>query len=75
MTDGLTEKQSEILRFVQYFLDSEGYPPTRREIAEGMAYKSDNAAQEHLLAIERKGWIELRPGIARGIKIVRRLLA
>ncbi len=75
MADGLTEKQSEILWFVQYFVDSEGYPPTRREIAEGMDYKSETAAYQHLAALDRKGWIKLRPGVARGIKIVRRLLA
>lgn len=46
-----------------------GYPPTRQEIASAMGYRSANAAHEHLLAIERKGFIQLMPNISRGIRL------
>ncbi len=71
MTDTLTQKQSEVLWFVQCFAEAEGYPPTRREIADAMGCKSETAAFQHLRALDKKGWIELRPGVSRGIKIVR----
>ena len=36
-------------------------PPTRAEIAEALGFKSANAAEEHLRALQRKGVLELRP--------------
>ncbi len=74
MTDELTERQEDVLLFVQYYIESEGFPPTRNEIAQAMNYQSANAAQDHLNAIERKGWIELKPRISRGIRLIQRLL-
>ena len=75
MADRLTSKQSEVLWFVQYYIESEGYPPTRREIAEAMNYRSENSAYDHLIALDKKGWIELRRGVSRGIRVVQKLLS
>ena len=44
-------------------------PPTRAEIAEQLGFRSVNAAEEHLRALQRKGAIELLPGTSRGIRI------
>jgi repressor LexA len=44
-------------------------PPTRAEIAEALGFKSANAAEEHLRALQRKGVLELRPGASRGIQL------
>ena len=44
-------------------------PPTRAEIAAALGFKSPNAAEEHLRALERKGVIELLPGASRGIQL------
>ena len=44
-------------------------PPTRAEIAEALGFRSANAAEEHLRALERKGAIELLPGTSRGIRL------
>ena len=71
MADRLTSKQSEVLWFVQDYIESEGYPPTRREIAEAMNYRSENSAYDHLIALDKKGCIELRRGVSRGIRVVR----
>ena len=45
-------------------------PPTRAEIAETLGFRSANAAEEHLRALARKGFIELLPGASRGIRVV-----
>ena len=50
-------------------MDSNGYPPTRAEIAQELGFKSPNAAEEHLKALARKGAIEMTPGASRGIRI------
>lgn len=44
-------------------------PPTRAEIARAIGFRSVNAAEEHLRALERKGAIELLPGTSRGIRL------
>lgn len=66
----LTEQQSNILVFIKSYAHNNGYPPTRADIAKHFKFKSVNAAQEHLVALNRKGWIELVPGVARGIRLV-----
>ena len=69
MMDKLTQRQSEILLFIQQFIDNMGMPPTRAEIARELGFRSVNAAEEHLRALERKGVIELMPGTSRGIQL------
>jgi len=65
----LTTRQNEILTFVQEFMDEAGMPPTRAEIARALGFRSVNAAEEHLRALQRKGAIELIPGASRGIRL------
>lgn len=65
----LTPRQSEILEFLQGFIDENGMPPTRAEIARALGFRSANAAEEHLRALQRKGVLELVPGASRGIQL------
>jgi len=65
----LTARQQEILSFVQEFIDEAGMPPTRAEIARALGFRSVNAAEEHLRALQRKGVIDLIPGASRGIQL------
>lgn len=69
MMDQLTPRQSEILAFLQDFIDESGMPPTRAEIARALGFRSINAAEEHLRALQRKGVIALIPGTSRGIQL------
>ncbi len=66
----LTKRQAQVLAFLKSFAGANGYPPTRVEIAQRFGFRSPNAAQEHLAAIERKGHIHLMTGISRGIKFL-----
>ncbi len=66
---GLTPRQSEILHMVQEFIADSGMPPTRAEIARELGFKSANAAEEHLRALQKKGVLELLPGASRGIRL------
>jgi repressor LexA len=67
--DELTERQSEILKLIRELTEVSGYPPTRAEIAERMGFRSVNAAEQHLRALERKGAIEIASGASRGIRV------
>ena len=66
---GLTPRQKEVLELIQKVIRKSGRPPTRAEIAEALDFRSPNAAEEHLRALERKGVIELLPSISRGIRL------
>jgi repressor LexA len=46
-----------------------GMPPTRAEIARELGFRSVNAAEDHLRALERKGALELLSGTSRGIRL------
>ena len=65
----LTTRQSEVLAFIREFIEETGMPPTRAEIAAKLGFRSANAAEEHLRALQRKGAIELMPGTSRGIQL------
>jgi repressor LexA len=65
----LTPRQKQILEMIQEFIAETGMPPTRAEIARQLGFKSANAAEEHLRALQRKGVLELLPGASRGIQL------
>ena len=65
----LTPRQKQILEMIQDFMDETGMPPTRAEIARQLGFKSANAAEEHLRALQKKGVLELLPGASRGIQL------
>src|SRR6202158_3555677 len=65
----LTPRQTQILRLIQETIAENGMPPTRAEIARTFGFKSPNAAEEHLRALQRKGVIDLIPGASRGIQL------
>ena len=65
----LTERQKAILKVLLDFIADNQYPPTRLELANELGI-TVNGVSEQLQAIERKGHIEIVPGISRGIKIL-----
>src|SRR5215467_12006297 len=68
----LTERQQQILRFIQSRQDSAGLTPTLREIAGHFRFRSANAALAHVQALLAKGVLKNLPGRARSLKIVNR---
>ena len=53
----LTQRQEQALRYISHCLVERGYPPTLREIGEHMGIKSTNGVNDHLKALERKGYL------------------
>ena len=66
----LTDRQQAILDFLSARLAQDGSPPSLAEIAEAFGFKQARSAQDHLRALEAKGLIELKPGKARGIRLL-----
>jgi len=65
----LTPRQSQIFDLIKEKISDIGMPPTRAEIANFFGFKSANAAEEHLKALAKKGYIEMLPGTSRGIRL------
>jgi repressor LexA len=55
--DDLTDRQKEILQFILRTSEDRGFPPTIREIGEEMDIASTNGVNDHLKALERKGFL------------------
>lgn len=53
----LTERQQKVLGFICKSIDERGYPPTLREIGNQMGIRSTNGVNDHLRALERKGFL------------------
>lgn len=65
----LTEAQKKVLAFLKKFHRENGYSPTRSEISAHFGWASNNAAECHLIPLQRKGAITIANGIARGIVV------
>jgi repressor LexA len=63
----LTERQLEVLRFIARQIDEAGYPPTIREIGEALDIRSTNGVNDHLKALERKGFLTRDPVKSRAL--------
>src|SRR2546430_1907189 len=57
MTEPLTDRQEKILAFIKKSIHDQGYPPTIREIGEHFGIRSTNGVNDHLKALERKGYL------------------
>lgn len=53
----LTDRQRRVLDFICRSIDEEGYPPTLREIGNELGIRSTNGVNDHLRALERKGYL------------------
>lgn len=68
----LTEKQRQVLSFVEEFCRLKGYPPTVREVAARFGIQP-RAAADHLAALKRKGYLRREPGLSRGLALASRV--
>jgi repressor LexA len=67
----LSEVEEKVLDFVDTCVTKNGLPPSRKEIATHMGFKSQNSAQETLDRLVRKDRIRLIPKVSRGIILIR----
>jgi repressor LexA len=54
---GLTDRQQQVLHYIRQSIHERGYPPTLREIGAHMGIRSTNGVNDHLRALERKGYL------------------
>jgi repressor LexA len=67
----LTERQQRVLSFIEAQIKKHGYPPTIREIGRHLGIKSTNGVNDHLNALERKGFIKRQDHKSRTLSVVK----
>lgn len=67
---GLTKRQEQTLEFIRLSIEQRGYPPTLREIGEYMGIRSTNGVNDHLRALERKGYLRREDMKSRALRLV-----
>ena len=68
MTD-LTDRQIEVLAFLKQFSEQEGLPPSIPEIQRHFGLASPRGVAKHLEALAAKGYLQIVPHLARGIRL------
>lgn len=70
---GLTDRQRQLLQYIEDHLRIHGFPPSIREMAEHMDIRSTNGVNDHLKALEKKGYIQRGSGLkSRAISLLSR---
>jgi repressor LexA len=67
---GLTKRQAQTLDYIRQSIEERGYPPTLREIGEYMGIRSTNGVNDHLRALERKGYLRREDMKSRALRLV-----
>lgn len=65
----LTERQTDILRYIKSFIQEKGHPPTVREIGKGVQLLSTATVYRHMEGLKEKGMIEWEPKNSRTLKV------
>src|SRR5689334_14511181 len=71
----LSRRQQAILGFIERFSDERSYPPTIREIQEGLGISSTSVVDYNLNILEQHNLIRRNRNISRGIELTARPLA
>jgi len=66
----LSERQRNILKYIQEYVDDRGYPPSIREIGDRVGISSTSVVDYNLRALERDGYIRRDREVSRGLEVV-----
>ncbi len=64
----LTKRQQLVLSFIIDHIERWGYPPTIREIGDHLGIRSTNGVNDHLKALERKGYLTRHDAKSRALR-------
>ncbi len=68
----LTERQRDVLEFIERNVDDSGVAPTLKEISEAFGFASTASAQKHIALLERKGFLRREKHQKRGLVLAQR---
>jgi repressor LexA len=69
-TKKLSERQKNILKYIEAYVDERGYPPSIREIGDRVGISSTSVVDYNLKVLEREGRIRRDREVSRGLELV-----
>jgi repressor LexA len=66
----LSTRQTQILDFVHHYVSEHSYPPTVREIGDGVGISSTSVVDYNLRVLAKRGYLRRDPSISRGIEML-----
>jgi repressor LexA len=70
MSEQLTDRQRQVLEFIDAEVRERGYPPSVREIGEAIGLSSSSTVHAHLAALEDKGFLKRDPSKPRALELI-----
>lgn len=67
----LTQRQHQLLQFIQSYLDTHGVPPSFEEMRAALKLKSKSGIHRLIMALEERGYIRRLPYRARALEVTR----
>lgn len=71
LTTELNQREEEILKFIKYSIQTNGYPPSVREIGLAVGLKSSSTAHNYLCRLEKKGYLRRDPEKPRAMEVLK----
>jgi len=68
----LTKRQLQVFDYVERFINCFNYPPSIRDIQEGCEISSTSVVYYNLHRLAEHGYLNVVPGISRGIVLTKR---
>ncbi len=68
---GLTKRQQEVVEFIEDYIETNGFSPSVRNIADNFGF-SPKAAYDHMIALKKKGVIKTADNLPRGLALVKK---
>ena len=69
-TKKLSDRQKNILKYIEAYVDERGYPPSIREIGDRVGISSTSVVDYNLRVLERDGYIRRDREVSRGLELV-----
>src|ERR671932_1541010 len=66
----LSDRQRNILKYIEAYVDERGYPPSIREIGDRVGISSTSVVDYNLRVLERDGYIRRDREVSRGLELV-----
>src|SRR5437762_2112749 len=69
-TKKLSERQKNILKYIEEYVDERGYPPSIREIGDRVGISSTSVVDYNLKVLERDGYLRRDREVSRGLELI-----
>lgn len=67
----LKTRERQVLTFVAWYIDENGFPPSQRDIMHACGYRSVSAVGALLRRLADKGYVQMMPNKGRALRLLK----